>query len=159
MLEQILPQLRDLVTHDPITPRVQFIQGMHSCKLACRQLLESTKVLDCFLGSPIKNEEMLAFIDGEFEKKRVKQKIKQRIICSSGKVKTPTHVLQKPRLREKIVVPSSLLSIQCGVYLYAKNKIMYNFFSNEEMSAVIIESKQLADTRRSLFTYFRGLRK
>ena len=159
MLEQILPQLRDLVTHDPITPRVQFIQGMHSCKLACRQLLESTKVLDCFLGSPIKSEEMLAFIDGEFEKKRVKARIKQRIVSTSASIQFPERIIQKKRLREKILIPKGLLTIQCGVYLYAKNKIMYNFFSNEEMSAVIIESKQLADTRRSLFTYFRGLTK
>lgn len=62
--------------------------------------------------------------------------------------------MQKKRLREKVLIARSLLNIQCGVYLYGKNTVMYNFFSNEEMSAVIIESKQLYTTRRSLFDFF-----
>ena len=85
LIEQILPNLRDLMQSDPITPRVQFIEGLESCKQICRQLLETTKSLDCFLGSPIKSEEMLAFIDGEFERKRVTKNIKQRIVCSAAK--------------------------------------------------------------------------
>ncbi|MEI7477497.1 MAG: hypothetical protein WCJ81_03065 [bacterium] len=59
-------------------------------------------------------------------------------------------------MREKIMLPRTLLNIQCGVYLYGKKTVMYNFFSNEEMSAVIIESKQLYTTRRSLFDFFRS---
>lgn len=97
---------------------------------------------------------MITFIDGEFETKRIKKQIMQRIVSSSPNIKTPQSVEQPTRLRKKIIVPSTMIAIQCGIYLFAENKIMYNFFSNEEMSALIIESKQLANTQRSLFEYF-----
>jgi hypothetical protein len=153
-LESILPNLRDLMSSNPIRPRVQFVEWLESCKQVCRHLLEDTKVLDSFLGSPIKNQEMLDFIDGEFETKRIKKKIKQRIVASTAKDWSIHRVVQKKRMREKVCLPKELLNIQCGVYLYGKNTIMYNFFSNEEMSAVIIESKQLYNTWRSLFDCF-----
>ena len=154
LIEQILPHLRDLISIDPIKPRVQFVEGIESCKQVCRQILETTKSLDSFLWSPIKSDDMLDFIDGEFEKKRIKKKIKQRIIASTSKDWKISRVVQKQRMREKVRLPRTLLNIQCGVYLYGKNTVMYNFFSNEEMSAVIIESKQLYTTRRSLFDFF-----
>ena len=100
------------------------------------------------------NQEMISFIDGEFETKRIKKQIIQRIVSTSATLKTPQSVEQLTRLRKKIIVPSSMITIQCGIYLFAENKIMYTFFSNEEMSALIIESKQLANTQRSLFDYF-----
>ena len=98
---------------------------------------------------------MLAFIDGNFETKRIKKQILQRVVCCSPSVNEVTFKEQKKRMRQKVILPEYMLTIQCGIYLYDTNKIMYNFFSNEEMSAVIIESKQLATTRRSLFNYFR----
>jgi len=100
------------------------------------------------------NQEMISFIDGEFETKRIKKEIVQRVISSSLSTENPESVEQTTRLRKKIIVPSTMISIQCGIYLFAENKIMYTFFSNEEMSALIIESKQLANTQRSLFDYF-----
>lgn len=157
-LENILPHLKDLLSTNPIKPRIQFVEWLESCKHICRYLLEETKQLDSFLGSPIKNQEMLSFIDGEFEAKRIKSNIKQRIISSTSKDDTIHHIIQRKRLREKICLPRTLLNIQCWVYLYGTNKIMYNFFSNEEMSAVIIESKQLYNTWRSMFDYFWNIR-
>lgn len=100
------------------------------------------------------NQEMISFIDGEFETKRIKKQIIQRVISSSLSIETPHSVEQPTRLRKKIMLPVAMISIQCGIYLFAENKIMYTFFSNEEMSALIIESKQLANTQRSLFDYF-----
>lgn len=153
-LEQILPSLQQLIVTDPIVPRIQFVQWIENCKSMCRHLLETTSTLDCFLWSPMSNQEMIAFIDGEFETKRIKKQIIQRIVWSSETIKTPQSIQQPTRLRKKIIVPSTMISIQCGIYLFAENKIMYTFFSNEEMSALIIESKQLANTQRSLFDYF-----
>lgn len=153
-LEQILPSLQQLIITDPIVPRIQFVQWIENCKHICRHLLETTETLDCFLWSPIPNQDMIDFIDGEFETKRIKRQIIQRVVCTKTGIQKPQSIEQKKRLRQKIALPWAMLSIQCGIYLFTENKIMYTFFSSEEMSALIIESKQLTNTQRSLFDYF-----
>jgi sugar-specific transcriptional regulator TrmB len=155
--ENALPLFHELINSYSIRPAVRIADGLEWVKNIYRDLLTEKKEILSFIGSEIQDAELLNFINHQFITQRVCKKIKQRILSTDLKDQKRAYKIDKKFLREKIKINSKDLSLVCGIHIYATDKIMINLFQKSDMVAMIIESKLLYQTLKSLFEYIRKI--
>lgn len=149
-LEKIVPELLSIANGIPNKPKVRYFEGIDGIKEVYRDILRyPDQKMYAWLSESMITEFDTAFITDYYIPKRLEKKIWAEVIASDTSVgkdfkSKDLEALRKTRLLDKSQFP---LSIE--ISLYGKNKI--GFMSVEDKLGLIVESKPIADTLKSIF--------
>jgi len=148
-LEDCLPQLNALYGQSRHRPTVRFYQGKEEMKIVLEEILSEADVLLSFASPEDLFRELGEYFD-KFVERRIKKKIPVRMIASNSAKTKERAELGARHLRVTKILPASY--VYHGNKWIWKNKIaMFSFVG--DLVAVVIESKELAETERAMFEY------
>ena len=152
-LENQIPLLKSFFDINPIKPYIYVWEWTDNIKRIYSDMLNyPNTIIKSFLWSEITNDNIKNFIDEDFEKIRIKKNILQKVINTKLTWEDKyEHTEQKSRLREKLSINNDKLNIKCWICIYWWDKIMINFFSHDDSTAVTIQNKLLHDSLESIW--------
>jgi sugar-specific transcriptional regulator TrmB len=147
LLEQALPEFMALYGEAKVRPTVRYYQGKQAMKQILEEALDEAKEILFFSSSDDLFNTLIEDFP-EFVKKRAAKKIPAKVILRDSAKARERQRLGPQELREVKIIPSSYN--YHGMIMIWKNKIsMFSF--NKDLSAVVTESEELAETQRALF--------
>lgn len=149
LLEKSLPQFSALYGSEKSKPAVRFYQGKEGMKTILKEILDEAKELVGFSSS----EDLLTILDDywpKFIEQRVKKRIPVRTILRDSK-KAQERLINGPQeLREVKIFPAKYE--HHGLVFVWEDKIsMFSF--GKETTALVVESKELAQIQKAMFNF------
>lgn len=150
-IEQSLPWLMSLMNQKNPKPTVRFYSKLEGIKQAYEEslLLPPGSELLAFGSAGAVMNRLSGFIES-YLKRRVQQNIRVRAITGSDQGGKLVAGRDKKELRETRFLPSSLLTQDIEIDIYG-NKLLAISLENEELIAILLESKTLVDAFRQMF--------
>ena len=148
MLEEALPEFSALYAISKNQPSVRFYEGKEGMKTILKEMLNEAREQKSF--SSIDLFTIFGNYWPEFLEKRIKRKIPAKIIYSQSPKAEERKRLGPKELREVRITPEKYTHHGCIIIW--KNKIaMFSF--KKDLTALVIESKELAQTQEMTFDY------
>lgn len=152
MLEEKIPELRLLLRTAKIKPQIIFYEGVEGLKKVYMDNLRGKDEILNFIGLENIHPDVDLYAKNYYIPQRINRRIPIRVIVSGEtstqriKLKTDSYALRELKTidREKFPIP-----LDC--YIYGDNVSFLLFRSDSEPIGVIIRSKEIATTMRSLF--------
>ncbi len=146
-LEQLLPQLRSMMSLDAIKPQIFYYEGKEGLKRAFETVLEEANEIIGY-GSAEDDEKYLPDLYPKYYEHRVKKKIPVRAMMPATpfNVKTAKEKSVGRLWNVHLVPAKSNYPIQVNVYRHT-----VIFFSFEESFALVIKSHPIADCLKMVF--------
>ena len=146
---EILPDLEDQYSNNELKPRVRFLEGKDGTKRIFDDIVRSLKKSDVFYRySSDQNgqEKKDKYVPRGYKKMRDEKKIERQVITNEN-----TSRLKRPKLDRFIkIMPPDL-----GPFDYNVTEVIYGdkiaFIEYNTETAMIIESKRIADFQRHIF--------
>jgi sugar-specific transcriptional regulator TrmB len=153
LFKKILPQLLAFETVPGKKPKVQFYEGEQAIASVHRESLDATTdILSISGGKPFSN--IILKYTPDWVERRIKNKIPLRLLGPD----IPENVAWKEKdaqqLRQTKLIPHDQYSFKINIDIYNNRVFIY---SGDEKIALLIESKDIADTMRSFFNLTWGL--
>jgi len=150
--QEKLPELMALIDKWWNKPKVQFFEWVEGLKTMYSDLLSSKNHhIRSFLGSHEAHPLLLDYLDNVFVPQRVNEKISAQVICCESDGNVWYHNRNKKNFIEVKVIKKEIFQLSCEINIYAWNKISVALFSKEELSGILIQSKNMHDTLVSIF--------
>jgi len=132
--------------------RVQFFEWVEWMVKMYNDLLNSTtEPIHSFLGLQDMQPLLKKRLFNEFVPQRIKLKIPAKVIVSDHQANTDYKKLDKKACKETRVIKSSLFALYGEINIYAENRVAIAMFNDKEMSWIVIHSKSLHDSLKSIF--------
>ena len=148
LIQRALPKFVSIYGSNKTRPSVRFYEGRQGLKLVLGEILAEAKEL-ISLGSAEDLFKVLEYFP-EFEKKRVERKIPVKVILIDSPKARERKLLGPQQLRQVRLIPETYS--YHGQYNVWNNKIaMFSFGRN--LSAVVIESQELAQMQKAAFNF------
>ncbi|MCF7834638.1 hypothetical protein K9M48_01085 [Candidatus Gracilibacteria bacterium] len=136
-------------------PQVQFFEGIQGVKQAYEDILSSqTKNISSFLGVGSVSKNLLEYLNLQFLPQRIKIGIHAKVLLCSNDQKADYLVYNKKSkqaLTQYKVLDFDFINLYNEINIYGDNKVLFVLFGEDEMSALIIQSKKLHDSLQSIF--------
>ncbi len=148
LLKNDLPRLQALQYKTKNQPKVRFYQGKQGIKTVLNETLEAHELVGF---SSV--EDLFTSLENYFPKfveKRIKKKIPLKVIMRDSPESRKRKTLGREQLREVRIIPSQYQH-HGGMLLW--NDKMAMFSLRDELTAVIIESKELSAIQKTLFNF------
>jgi len=148
MLERVLPQLLVMYGSSKNNPTVRHYQGKQGMKLILEEMLNEAKELKS-IGSA---EDLFKTLENypEFVKKRLNKKIPIKVILRDSKKARERKFFGPQELRQVKII-SANYEYQGIIYLWNNKVAMFSF--EKDLSALVVDSKAVADMQNALFEY------
>lgn len=143
----LLPQLLSIYNTDQ-KPTVRFYSGVDEIKTAFEDTLNSkTEILAYAVGSDMFDVVSRNYFD-DYTRKKIEKNIHVRVIAPNDDASKQIVKSDQKALRQSILVPKEdfYFSVETNIY---DNKILT--ISWREKFAVVIESKEIAESQRNIF--------
>lgn len=152
VLKKALPQFNALYGQASARPTVRFYQGKQGMKLILAEILKEAHELLCFTSADdlfsALNEEMPDFV-----KKRISKKIPIRVILRDSAKAQERKKLATQELRQvKIISPD--YEYHGLIYVWGTKIAMFSF--DKDLTALVIESKELSNVQKTMFELMWG---
>ncbi len=151
-LETIIPELRLLLTTASNKPKIIFYEGMEGIKKLYFDNLKEQKPILEFVSLKQIHPEIEFHSSNYYIPQRIKRKIPIKILVSgqarSNRIKLTTDTYA---LREVKLLDENLYPIPLDCYIYGDNLSFALYRKDSEPIGVIIRSKEITTTMRSLF--------
>jgi len=145
--KKVLPDLKRINGKTP-HPQIRYFEGINGIKAIYEDTLTSkTEILNYANSEIIRS--LWPNYDEEYVKKRVKKKIFLRGIAPFDKSGLKVQKEDKDNCREILLVPGKEFSFTNEINIYDKKVAICSF--KDELSGMIIESKEIAKTQRDIF--------
>lgn len=155
-----IPELLAIAEKFWSKPKIQFFEWLEGMKKMYSELLTSKEHnIRSFLGSHEAHPLLSAHLNAYFVPQRVKYKIKAKVICCDSDENASYHKINKKNLIEVKFIKDKEFHLSCGIDIYAGNKVSIVLFSKEEMSSLVVTSKNFYDTLVSIFDLIRKSKK
>lgn len=115
-------------------------------------LLSSQESIHAFLGTSSTDEQLLHYLYNDFLPRRVVKWIKACVLVPGDEKSTEYAQYDKQFLKETKIIRNSNFYVTTEINLYWPNKVALALFTSDEMSAIVIHSKQLYESLLSIFT-------
>ncbi len=147
VLNDALPQLRELARPQIQTPLVEVYEGDEGIRTILREMLRENKELLC-LGSTGRSPEILPFFLEHFHKQRQKQKLPLRVLYNNDVLgrKRGEEVNKQKRACVKYLEKTSPTT----TYIYGDNVVTIVWIK-DKLVATKIKDSDVADSFRSYF--------
>lgn len=153
-LERMLPELRSLQGSSYRKPNVRFYEGWEGVRRVYEDTLTAKGELLNFANSAAVRRFWPGY-DEEYVTQRVARGIRLRGIAPDDETGRKVHGEDRSRLREIRLVPGKDFDFTNEINVYDHKVAICSFDSglkgNGDMFAVIIESKEVAETQRQIF--------
>ncbi len=151
-LDRALPELRSLQGTKYRRPMVRFFEGWEGVRQVYEDTLVAKTELLNFANSVVVRKFWPGY-DEEYVAERVKRGIRLRGICPDDSMGRQVHGEDKQRLREIRLVSAADFDFTNEINIYDSKVAICSFASAREgdVFAVIIESKEVAETQRQIF--------
>lgn len=159
MFKDMLPSLFALDSKYGNKPKIKYYEWLTWIKSAYYEVLNAwyhmeEPFLSIYWINENIDENVVKFFNEEFVKERKKCPLKSLVITTSKTMKEDHFDIQKDKKSyESIEISHPTMDIADDIMIYDSNKIALFSYSKGELSAMIIESRSLYNTFRSLF-YF-----
>lgn len=148
MIESILPDLNKINQSLSEKPRIEFFEGVIGIKHALLEML-NYKEIRVYGASKI-GDQILGSYTSNFAKKRAERKVKMYAIIESN---IPKHMMEKDVAKvTKIKTLPLFNNHQNAYFIYGDKLIIVTL--GEELTAIRITSKLLAESQRKIFESF-----
>ena len=153
-MERALPELRSLQGSKYRKPRVRFFEGWEGMRHVYDDTLTAASEVLNFANSAVVRQFWPKY-DDEYVDERVKRGIRLRGIAPDDAAGRRVHGEDAEKLREIRLVPASDFDFTNEINIYDHKVAICSFDSGlkgtGDMFAVIIESKEVAETQRQIF--------
>jgi sugar-specific transcriptional regulator TrmB len=152
--KKIVPELLDLQSKHLFKPNIQFFEGLKEIENLFKDMLKSETEIIGYTNYEMANELFPAILIS-YTKEALKRKKKHRLMCPNDKYNTDyikTHLKNRIEsgILEIFAVNPKQFTFKNAQYIY-DDKVATISFDKNEMIGVIIESKNNAETNRSIF--------
>lgn len=142
-------------------PKVKFFEWIEWVKQMYNDLLDYPGEEICsFLGTWNIDKKLSSYLNLRFLPKRVKLKMHAKVILNNDAVNKQNYAAlkktSKKSLTEYKVYNYPFFNISNEIDLYWEDKVAMVLFSSEEMSGIVIQSKPLHDSLKSVFDLVRS---
>ena len=153
LLSSIIPDLSMLYGKSgSVKPKIRFYEGIEAIKNIYSDIIAKDMEGQLMLYYSNFEEEYKAFSNyfiEVFTERRIERKVRVQGIMSSSAYAEKHTQKNKRELRESITLPAEEFPIYSTVIIY-NNKIAIISFGDERVG-IVVESKHIADTQRSIF--------
>lgn len=149
-LQRALPELRSMRGKQERKPHVRFFEGWEGMRHVYEDTLTAKTELLNFSNSAVIRRHWKSY-DDEYVAERVSRGIHLRGIAPDDAAGRRVHGEDKEKLREFRLVSASAFDFGNEINIYDHKVAICSFGSEPDMFAVIIESKEVADTQRQIF--------
>ncbi len=148
-LKNALPQLLSIENSNEVKPKVRYYQGIEGIKEAFEETLKCDKDEEILAVATAEGiYQALGDWTSEYLKRRIEKGIKMRAIVDNSKIGKKHKSNDKQELRTTRLVDKDKFYFSNEINIF-DNKVM--IVSYKDKMGLIIESKQVADTQRSVF--------
>lgn len=152
-LKNKIPELMALMDKVGNKPKVQFFEWLEGMKNMYDDMLTYPWYeIYSFLGTKVLDNQFKDYLDNIFVPKRVEKNIEAKVICDVTEQNNEYKQTHKEALLEVKFVENSSFFLSSWIDIYGEDKILLSSFSHDEMSGIIITSKQLHNTFKSIFS-------
>lgn len=150
----LVPQLRALLATSLEKPKIIFYEGIEGLKKTFQDMLRQRQAIVEFVGTEKIMPEFEKYLQNYFIPYRVKYNIPLKMIIS-GSAKSGTWNLKSDPafVREVRTIPKELFPVPLDCNIYGDNVSFALYRQDSEPIGVIIRSKEIATTMRSLFNF------
>jgi len=132
--------------------KVQFFEWVEWIVTMYSDLLTSTtEPIRSFLWLEDMQPALSKRLFGSFLPQRIKLKIPAKVIVSNNQANKNYKAMDKKSLKETRIIKQDLFSLSGEINIYGENKVMIAMFNDKEMSWIIIHSKSMHDSLKSIF--------
>ncbi len=149
-LEKTVPELRSLRKAKERKPSVRFFEGWEGVRHVYEDTLTSKTEIINFANSAVVRRFWPNY-DLEYVAERVKHGIRLRGIAPDDEAGRRVHGEDRASLREIRLVSGKDFDFRNEINVYEDKVAICSFGSPKDMFAVIIESKEVAETQRQIF--------
>ncbi len=149
-LERMLPELLSVTHGSAAKPKVRYFEGADGIKEVYKDILRfPDQKMQAWLGGTIINTVDKTFIEDYYIPKRIEKKIWAEVIASDTPAGRTFKSKDITSLRRTRLLDPKRFPLSIEINLYGSDRI--GFMSTEDQLGLIIESKAIADTLRSIF--------
>ncbi|MFI5205521.1 MAG: TrmB family transcriptional regulator [Candidatus Paceibacterales bacterium] len=153
-LEKLIPELRILLTTSTTKPKIIFYEGVEGVKKIYLDNLRERKATLNFIGLENINPEINEYAQHYYIPRRIRYGINIDILIS-GSIKSSFMYLKTDpyALRKIKTIDAKKFPIPLDCYIYGDNVSFSLWRKDSEPIGLIIRSKEIAITMRSLFNF------
>lgn len=151
-----LPELHAIANLGWNKPKVQFFEGIEGLKQLYLDTLSSTIDGESFLWDQTMNNSIEERLYEKYLPERVKKWLKFRVIVANKEQSKYYYNVTKKDLIEKKYIPWLSFGIQGEIQLYWPNKVAISMDHDDELSWLLIESKQFYTSMKNIFDFIRS---
>lgn len=151
-----VPELLALAEKYDNKIKVQFFEWVEwIVKMYNDTLTSTTEPILAFLGLQDMPLTLKKRLFEWYVKQRVSLKIPAKVIVSNTEINQDYKKMDKKNIKETRVIKADFFSLYGEIDIYAENKIAIFMFNDNEMSGIIIHSKTMHDSLKSIFNFIR----
>ncbi|MEI7621377.1 MAG: helix-turn-helix domain-containing protein [Candidatus Moraniibacteriota bacterium] len=149
-INKLMPQLLSIANAMDHKPKVRYFEGVEGVKEAYKDTLQykGTEILGWYSNDRIDYFDK-SFILDYYMQKRIAQKIPMRMFAVQSTFMNSMNAKDPLHLRQMKIIKSDQFFFSAEINLYSKDKIA--IIAHRENIALIIESKKIYDTLKSIF--------
>lgn len=154
-----VPELMALVQSYTTKPRVQYFEWFAGIVDMYDDMLTTQTDILAFVGLDAMDQKLAEHLFATHVKRRVELGIHAKVIVSWSEKNKTYQSRDKKQLRETVCIDHPVFALTNEIDLYGPNKIALALYGSEEMSGIIIHSKQLYESLSSIFHLLRSQHK
>lgn len=152
MLEEKIPELQLLLRTAKIKPHIVFYEGVEGLKKVYMDSLQGKQPILNFVGLENIHPEVDLYVKNYYIPQRVNRRIPIRVVASGETTTQQIKLKTDPyALRELKIINKEKFPIPLDGYIYGDNISFILIRKDSEPIGVIIRSKEIATSMRSLF--------
>jgi hypothetical protein len=133
-------------------PKIEYFEDLSWVKQMYDDLLSSDTEICSFLWYSQSSEALHDYLIESFYPRRLEQKIPARVILSPSEENKRYAALNQTWLTQSIMIDNEVFTLEANeINIYGPNKVMFAMFAWEELSWVIIHSKKMYQSMKSIF--------
>ncbi|MDP1814596.1 MAG: helix-turn-helix domain-containing protein [Leadbetterella sp.] len=149
-MKRIMPELLSFANALDKKPSIQYLEGWEGIKNVYRDTLSyPEQEFQAFFSESFLTRFDEKFFTEFYYDQRLQKKVFVRAIIPDSKMMRELVLQDQKQLRRSKLAPAGMFKMDIEINMYGKNKI--GIISFEEDFALIIESKKIHDSLRSLF--------
>jgi sugar-specific transcriptional regulator TrmB len=150
---EIMPYLQAFSSQRPSQPSVRLYEGIDGIMKLYGDQLREAKEIYAFIGVQSANAELRRRLLREYVPRRVQKKIWAYVIAPDTPESREYRSHDAAALRQTKLVPDEQLPFSVGIEIYGKTVAIISY-SSKEYFGLRIDSKELANSLRSIFLVF-----
>lgn len=150
---RILSQLIAISDPNTVIPKVEFYEGLEGIKHVYEDTLkQGVNLIYAFENAEPMTEEVKQYVFDNYIPRRAKSNVYIKVITPNNRAHIKTRKDDQKFLRETRFFSTDIIPIEIEINIYGNKSALFSY-KEEEMFAVILESKAIADSLKSIFNF------